>query len=78
MSIEFTKHALERIKARNIDKNEILTTLNNPEKIIKDKSGLCIAQKKIMNQLLRVFYREEKGAKVIITAYKASDYKRYL
>ena len=61
MPIEFTKHALERIKARNIDKTEIFTTLRNPEKLIKNKSGINIAQKKIKNQLLRVFYQEEKN-----------------
>jgi len=77
MSIDFTKHALERIKARNIDKNDVLNTLKKPDKIIK-KTGMSIAQKKVKHQLLRVFYKEEKGAKTIITAYKVSDYKRYL
>ena len=77
MPIDFTKHALERIKARNIDKQEVVDTLKNPDKIIK-KSGLNIAQKISAHQLLRVFYREEKDTKTIITAYKASDYKRYL
>ncbi len=78
MLIEFTKHALERIKARNIEKNEVIETLANPEKVIKDNSGLCIAQKKFTNQLLRVFYREEEKGKTIITAYKASDFERYI
>ena len=77
MPIEFTKHALERLKARDIDKKEVISTLKTPEKIIKT-SGINIAQKKVEHQLLRVFYREEKKTKIVITAYKASDFKRYL
>lgn len=77
MSIEFTKHALERIKARDIDKKEVIDTLRTPDKIIKSPN-FNIAQKKIAHQLLRVFYKEEKETKTIITAYKVSDFKRYL
>ena len=32
MLIKFTKHALERMKIRSITKEEIIDTINNPEK----------------------------------------------
>ncbi|MHA1344336.1 MAG: DUF4258 domain-containing protein [Promethearchaeota archaeon] len=78
MPIKFTKHALERIKSRSINITEIIDTLKNPDKLIVDKSGINIAQKKVKNQLLRVFYNEEKKTKKVITAYKVSNYNRYI
>ena len=69
MSIIFTKHALERIKARGVDKNEVFDALENPENLV-EKSGVKIVQKKVGNQLLRVYYREEKKAKIIILLFE--------
>lgn len=78
MLIQFTKHALERIKARQIEKKEIILTLNNPEKTIKTKSDSYIAQKKFGEKLLRVIYKKVGKNIIIITAYKASDFDRYI
>jgi len=65
MSIKFTKHALERIKKRNISKDEILNTIMNPHLLKKDLYGNSIAQKMIERRLLRVFYFSE-GDEVIL------------
>jgi len=59
MSIKFTKHALQRIKKRNISKDEILDTINNPDLLKKDLYGNSVAQKIIKKRLLRVFYFSE-------------------
>ena len=59
MSIKFTKHALERLKVREISQKEIPDTLNNPDKVLNDSFGNKIAQKKQVNSLLRVFYNVE-------------------
>ncbi len=77
MLIRFTKHALERISARNIDKSEILSTMNQPDNVKQDEFGVFIAQKKIHNLLLRIFYYEEEQTKIIITAYKTSKFEKY-
>lgn len=77
MLIRFTKHALERISARNIDKSEILSAINQPDNIKQDEFGIFIAQKKIHDLLLRIFYFEEEETKIIITAYKTSKIKKY-
>ena len=77
MSIKFTKHALQRIKKRNISKDEILDTINSPDLLKKDLHGNFIAQKIIEKRLLRVFYFSEGDAKIVITAYKTSKAKKY-
>ncbi len=48
MSIKFTKHSLQRIKKRNISKDEILDTINNPDLLKKDLYGNFVAQKIII------------------------------
>jgi len=77
MSIKFTKHALQRIKKRNISKDEILSTINNPDLLRKDLYGNFVAQKVIEKRLLRVFYFSEGDAKIVITAYKTSKTEKY-
>ncbi|MHA1106280.1 MAG: hypothetical protein ACTSPN_11285 [Promethearchaeota archaeon] len=60
MSIKFTKHALERLKVREISQLEIHDTLNNLDKVLDDSFGHKIAQKMQVNFLLRVFYNVEE------------------
>ncbi len=43
MPIEFTKHALQRIKSRNLSKNDIIDVLNIPMSVKKDAYGNLIA-----------------------------------
>ena len=45
MLIKFTKHALERIKIRNITKEEIINTINNPDKETNDSFGKLLFKK---------------------------------
>lgn len=65
MPIEFTKHALERIKARGIEKKEIFSTLKKPDNVIENPE-VKIAQKQISHQLLRIFYKEEGDTKILL------------
>jgi len=78
MLIKFTKHALERMKIRSITKEEIIDTINNPEKQLSDSFGNIIVQKVKKNYLLRVFYYNEENSKIVITAYKTSKIDKYL
>ena len=77
MVIKITKHALKQIRFRNINKNEVFTTLNTPDKLSHDKFGNLIAQKQFKNYLLRVFYLIEKDTKTVITTYKTSKLEKY-
>lgn len=78
MPIKFTKHALQRIKSRNISKDDILDTINYPKSLKKNSHENFIAQKIKGKHLLRVFYLIEGNAKVVITAYKTSKVDKYL
>ena len=77
MLIKFTKHALERMKARGITKEEVIEIITNPDKEIHDSYRNTIAHRVIKKYLLRVFYRIEKDSKIVITAYKTSKIDKY-
>jgi predicted small secreted protein len=55
MSIKFTKHALERLKNRNISKDEILKIVNECEDSERDKYGNFIKKKKKGKYLIVYF-----------------------
>jgi hypothetical protein len=64
MSIKFTKHALERMKLRAITKEEIIDTINNPEKEINDSFGNIIVSKIKKKYLLEFFTISKKIQKL--------------
>ncbi len=78
MVIIFTKHALQQIKLREIDRTKIIITMNSPDKLTQDRYGNNIAQKKFENYLLRVFYTIKEDIRTIITAYKTSKFEKYI
>jgi hypothetical protein len=78
MPIKFTKHALQRMKVRNISKDDIIEAINNPDNELNDSFGNKIAHKVKNNYLLRIFYYLEGNSKIIITAYKTSKIDKYI
>ncbi len=78
MLVRFTKHALQRIKIRNLSKEEILNTLNQPNSVKKNSHGNLIAQKMKGKHLLRVFYFIDGNSKVVISAYKTSKVNMHI
>ena len=77
MPIKFTKHALERMKIRDITKEEVIDTINNPEKQLNDSFGNIVVHKVKKKYLLRIFYYREENSKIVITAYKTSKIDKY-
>lgn len=73
--IVFTKHALERMKQRSIERDDIVRALELSERPKKDNLGHSIAELDINGTILRVFYAEREGKIVVITAYKTSKEK---
>jgi len=67
--IEYTKHAEEKIKERNIDKINIKKALANPDKSLGSINGTKIIHKINNKRLLRVIYRDEENRYLVITAY---------
>lgn len=81
--VVFTKHAkdkfgiLKRHKFQ-ISEEQVLATVATPDLIDYSRIPLLIAQRKIdKNLVLRVVYKQEKGAIKIITFYpgKSKQYK---
>ncbi len=69
--IVFTRHALERMKQRNITKEEVLAAIRESG-AKQDGLGHLVAQREVDARLLRVFYVERDETLVVITAYKTS------
>ena len=78
MPIKFTRHALQQMKNRGIKKEEVIQTINDPEKLGKNSGDNIIAQRMFEGKLLRVFYRVEEKDKIVITAYKTSKLEKYI
>ena len=69
---------LERMRIRGITKEEIIDTINNPDKETNDTFGNVIVQKVKKKYLLRVFYYIQENSKTVTTTYKTSKLDKYL
>ncbi|MHA1522656.1 MAG: DUF4258 domain-containing protein [Promethearchaeota archaeon] len=78
MPIIYTKHALSRMKIRNISSLQVEQTVNEANQINLDNFGNNIAQKQYGSYLIRVIFKVENKNKLIITAYRTSKIERYL
>ena len=74
--VEYTKHASQKLKERNIDKIDIKKALENPDKSVSNINGTKIVHKINNKKLLRVIYRDDENSYLIITAYYTSK-ERY-
>ncbi|MAH07865.1 hypothetical protein CMI38_06475 [Candidatus Pacearchaeota archaeon] len=77
MRFYYTDHARENLIERKIRKEIVEETILNPEEVLDDKKSRKIAQKIFGNRLLRVVYKGDNKAYIVITAYYANP-KRYL
>ena len=78
----FSEHARNQMLERNISKEEIISTIANPEKIIKQTPKKFQAVKLIKRNgkkyLTVVIYRQTNSAKKVITAFLTTKFKKYL
>ena len=78
----FSEHARNQMLERNISKEEIISTITNPDKIIKQASKKFRAVKLIKKNdekyLIMVIYRQTNSAKKVITAFLTTKFKKYL
>jgi len=79
--IEFTKYSELQTQERNIEKQDVIDTLQSPEQILLGKRGREIAQNKLKREgeegLLRVIFEEKADTKIVITAYWTSKIEKY-
>jgi hypothetical protein len=71
MRIEFTDHALERMRKYGVDKEMVEKTLERPDLATKGHTERRIYQRRLNGHVLRVIVEEHKSFLVVITTYKA-------
>ncbi|HMT10856.1 MAG TPA: DUF4258 domain-containing protein [Ignavibacteria bacterium] len=82
MTVEFTNHALEEIRIRDIDKQIIEAIIQNPKQILDSENNRKVYQdivefKNKKQYVVRVIIEETKGALRVVTAYKSSKISKY-
>ncbi len=82
MKIQFSEHALERMRSRSLTTDQIKEAIKNPDEQFHNQIGKIVH--KILNDdesqeksLLRIFYKEEEDRILIISAYKTSKIEKY-
>jgi len=68
MEIIFTIHVKQRMKKRGITEEEVITTINFPEKTSK-KEGIYYAKKDIGRANIEVVYEKDKYINVVTVYY---------
>ncbi len=64
MEIEFTLHAKEQIKERNLKIDEIINAIKNPDKVDYEY-GKYYSQKDVGRGVIEIIYEKDKYIKVI-------------
>jgi len=72
----YTFHAMERMRQRDISREEVEACLDDLDRIIEDEEYKCV--KKLNDKALIVVYRMEADAITVITAYYTSKLYKYL
>jgi hypothetical protein len=73
--IIFTRHALERMKQRDISRDDVIKALQDTENRTTDPMGHQISTIETDDRILRVFFVERDKDVVVITAYRTSKRK---
>lgn len=81
MDYKLSKHALLRLKARNISKENVFDVLHEPSSVIAQDESITVYSK-LVNEgskvyLYRVFVNTTKNPYLVITAYKTSKLEKY-
>jgi len=79
--LKFSKHAIERIKSRGIQRKLVLEVIRTPDTVIDESNCIRIYQKLDIQHgnkyLIRVFVNICKDPELIITAYRTSKLDKY-
>ena len=82
MKIQYSEHARERIRSRNLTTDQIKEAIKNPDEKFQNEIGNVVHKvlkddESRKEYLLRIFYKEEEGRILIISAYKTSKIEKY-
>ena len=78
MQIIFTKHALQRMKERQISGNEVRNAIRDPLKKSKDNDRFLVYKLRNNKQLLLVHYVQEGDKIIVITVISTSNKSKYI
>jgi len=77
----FSKHALEQMELRGIDRKTVEKILAKPQQTIIEKGKKIVQSttpfKAKPKHLIRIFVNTEKNPNVVITVYKTSKIDKY-
>jgi hypothetical protein len=72
-TIEFTKHAREKMYSRRVSEADVALTVSNPDRFFADlESGAHVAIKQIMDKQLVVIFAKEGLVTRVITVYRST------
>lgn len=80
MNIEFSKHAIEKLRKRNIPQNLVMNVIENPDEIIDSEIPnvyQSVVEVESKEFLLRVFVNTDKLPNLIVTTYLTSKIEKY-
>ena len=67
MAVHFSRHAQRQMKWRRVSEEEVLSVLNNPDRLEETIGERKNAYKLLGNRSLKVTYKDEKSETVVIT-----------
>ncbi len=76
-SVIYTKHAKKQMKVRGISSEEVVSCLEQPDKVDQE-GGVVIVKRQKGSYVYILITREESDSIKIITLYKSSKVKKYL
>ncbi|OGG42132.1 hypothetical protein A3A21_01965 [Candidatus Jorgensenbacteria bacterium RIFCSPLOWO2_01_FULL_45_25b] len=76
MKIIFTHHAELKIRQRNIEKELVKTTLEDPDFVTESHANRKRAYKKFIKNYLEVIFVYEQGTIVVLTAHWVAKIKK--
>jgi hypothetical protein len=79
MSVQFSRHALEKMRRRNVKSSDIHATIKSPDEVYEDvERGTVVAVKKVNVESVILVYKREANVVKVITLYYTTKLDRLL
>lgn len=69
MDIEFSDHAKQQLKRRNIDEDLVISTIKNPQETLTSFRERKLLRTQIDDKILEIVTKKEGSKIIVITAY---------
>lgn len=76
MAIEYTEHAIFRMRYRRISKAHVEDTIGNPDFSFITRLGRSVVLKKYGNKFLKVIYEKSNDKITVVTVYWIERWRR--